>query len=94
MFKVCTRMSDRHICSPLLNMQLIVQLFPQHNAVTVYRWRKNTKGKGRGRLPEPDLVVGGVDMWSVETIQGWADETDRVLDSAVLERICRTQLAE
>lgn len=79
-------MTDR--CPPLLNMQCVVELFPQYNPVTVYRWR-NTKGKAR--LPEPDLVVGQVDMWTVQTILDWAEAAKKNLDHDVLNRIVSTQ---
>lgn len=72
-------------CEPLVNMALLVELFPQHNQITVYRRFRNRKGEGG--LPDPDLVVGHVDLWFVQTILDWAESVGKVLDQEVLARI-------
>jgi hypothetical protein len=76
-------------CAPFVNMRLLVELFPQYNEITVYRRFRNRKGEGG--LPAPDLTVGQVDLWSVETITTWAEATGKELDPGVLARICQTQ---
>lgn len=78
-------------CAPLLTMGLIVELFPDKHPVTVYRWR-NTNG--RNRLPDPDITVGGVPMWSASTIEVWAAERKLSLNQAELWRICQSQLID
>lgn len=72
-------------CAPFVNALLLVELFPQYNAVSVYRWING------GSLPAPDLVVGHVKLWSVETIQEWARESGKDLDGKVLARIVSAQ---
>lgn len=81
-------MSERAGCGPFVTMGLLVELFPQFNPVTIYRW-KNTKGGYR--LPPPDLTVGHVSLWSVDTIRVWAEANGKVLDEKVLEEICQGQ---
>ena len=44
---------------------------------TADRWR------GRGRLPEPDLMLGNRPGWELETIEAWAQETNRDFDPAL-----------
>jgi hypothetical protein len=72
-------------CDPLVNMALLVELFPQHNPITVYRRFRNRKGEGG--LPEPDLTVGHVDLWYVATILDWAESAGKSVDREVLARI-------
>lgn len=71
-------------CEPLVTMSVLVELFPQYNSVSVYRWRST---KGKNRLPEPDLLVGHVPLWYVQTILDWAEGAGKELDQTVLARI-------
>lgn len=74
-------------CEPIVNLPLLVELFPDRHPVSVRRWARKTGG-GRGlRLPAPDLVVGGVDLWTVETILSWAADNKVKPDRVVLERV-------
>lgn len=76
-------MSD---CPTLVNMALIVELFPSYNNVSVYRWRNTT---GKNRLPDPDLVVGTVDLWYLDTILDWTHTVGKrdEVDPQVLARV-------
>lgn len=77
------------VCGPFLTMGLLTELFPDKHPITVYRWN-GAKG-GKNRLPDPDLTVGNVSLWSVDTIRAWAEARKLVLDSDVLDRICQSQ---
>lgn len=77
-------------CPPLVNMRLLVELFPQFNSMSIYRW--NTAKAKRNRLPDPDLVVGDVALWEVDTILAWAGERGIVPDVDTLEKICQSQV--
>lgn len=78
------------ICQPILNISMIVELFPTRHPVTVYRWG-NPKA-GRMQLPEPDLTLGsGVKLWTVETILTWASERGLKPDAGVLDGFLSAQ---
>lgn len=79
-------------CGPLINMRLLVELQPQFHSMSIYRLN-TAKAKGH-RLPEPDLIVGGVSLWYLDTIREWADRLGRELDADVLARICQSQTVE
>lgn len=79
------------ICQPVVNMALLVELFPTVTRQSVARWnRKETGGRGR-RLPAPSLVVGGVELWTVEAILTWASEQNLSVDRATLDRVLAEQ---
>jgi predicted DNA-binding transcriptional regulator AlpA len=44
--------------------------------VTLERWRKDapTNPVGQTIFPEPDLYVGGMARWTIETVNKWVDE--------------------
>ena len=75
------------ICQPVLNMALIVDLFAPLHPNTITRWNRADKTKPGRSLPAPDLCVGGVDLWSVETVLSWADGVGLKVDRGVLGRI-------
>ena len=79
-------------CGPFVNMKLLVELLPQVHPMSTYRYN-TAKAKGK-RLPKPDLDIGGVSVWEVDTIQAWADRAGLTLDPDVLSRICQTQGVE
>lgn len=67
------------VCAPFITMKLLRELFPDRHEVTVWRWRK--------AMPAPDLVVGHVDLWALDTILVWCEGRKLVPDAGVLERI-------
>lgn len=71
------------VCPPLVNMKLLREMFPTKHEVTVWRWRKN--------MPEPDLVVGHIEMWSLATILDWTAGRRLTPDPDVVERITKEQ---
>jgi len=77
-------------CQPLVNLGLIIELFPSRHRVTVYRWNRESGGRGL-RLPAPDLVVGVEKLWTVESILSWADEHKLSVDSGTLKRVLEQQ---
>lgn len=76
-------------CPPYVTMALLIELVPQVHEGTVYRW--NTAAGGKKRLPPYDLVVEPAEMWTLETILGWADQNNVVLDQVRLEQIEKEQ---
>lgn len=70
-------------CPPLVTMKLLRELFPDKHEVTVWRWRKV--------MPEPDLVVGHVDLWQLDTILDWCQGRRMTPDAGVVERIIKEQ---
>ncbi len=46
------------------------------NAVGVSR-RALERERAAGRLPKPDLHIGKMPLWRVETIRGWLERGDR-----------------
>lgn len=70
-------------CPPLVTMKILRELFPNKHEVTVWRWRKV--------MPEPDLVVGHVDLWELDTILGWCEGRRLTPDAGVVERIIKEQ---
>lgn len=79
------------LCGPFLNMALLTELFDTYNKASVWRWNTAKGGKGKNGLPPPDLVVGGVSLWTVDTITGWAESTGRTLNTDVLARVLSDQ---
>lgn len=78
------------ICQPVVNLALIVELFPSVHPKTVARWNRKTAGRGR-RLPGPSLVVGGVELWTVEAVLSWAQLHGLSVDRVTLDRVLRDQ---
>lgn len=70
-------------CAPFVNMKVLRELFPDRHEVTVWRWRKV--------MPEPDLVVGHVELWSLDTILGWCATRKLTPDAAAVRRLCVDQ---
>lgn len=80
------------LCEPLVNLTLVAELFPHRHPVTVARWNRGDTSTARGkRLPAPDLVVGGVELWKVESVLSWANGNGERVNPSVLDRILRDQ---
>lgn len=76
-------------CPPYVTIGMLVELLPDRHEITVYRYN-GPKG-GKKRLPEPDLQLGSVSMWTVPTIQEWAERNKLTLDAEILDRFCQSQ---
>lgn len=73
-------MSD---CGPYVNMRVLRELFPDKHEVTVWRWRK--------AMPAPDLVVGHVELWALDTILEWTATRKLTPDPDAVTRLCEDQ---
>jgi predicted DNA-binding transcriptional regulator AlpA len=80
---------DRTICAPFLSASMMAesQLFDRH-FTTVFRWVK------AGKLPVPDLVVGGRELWAETTIREWAADRKLILNEDALEAVRASQLPQ
>lgn len=87
-------MSDTDACPPvvLVNMAELRKLFPHKTKETVYRW--NTEAGKGNRLPEPDLVLGDVSLWTLDTIRLWAATRRKELvpDPEAIRKLCGSAL--
>lgn len=73
-----------------VNMKLLVELFPNMNAMSIYRW--NTAKAKRNRLPAPDAVLAGdVHLWTVDSIMDWSDRCGMGLDRDTVESAAEAQ---
>lgn len=79
-------------CPPFITMGMLVELLPDKHPITTYRY--NTAKGGKKRLPDPDLKLGNVAMWTVDTIIGWAERNKLALDRELLDKFCQTQLGQ
>lgn len=77
-------------CPVLINPALLKVLFPQYTPQTIDRWC--SRGDRGAKLPAPDMMMGHVKVWTLETVLSWAGERNKVPDSVALELICHQQV--